>query len=60
MFSVPKSVDDARDEEAKILPIINMAEESKFLRSLLLLCYPRQSLDALKDFGSISGTAIIT
>jgi len=43
MFSVPKSVEDARDEEAKRLSNINMVESSKFLRSLLILCYPRQT-----------------
>ncbi|KAF9565858.1 hypothetical protein CPC08DRAFT_658499 [Agrocybe pediades] len=58
MFSVPKSPDDARDEEAHRLPIIDMAEESKFLRPLLLLCYPRQRPN-LGDFDSIANTAII-
>jgi len=43
MFSVPKSVDDARYEEEKRLSHINMVESSKFLRSLLILCYPRQT-----------------
>ncbi|KAH9942490.1 uncharacterized protein BXZ73DRAFT_97900 [Epithele typhae] len=55
MFSLPQ----ASPPDASALPVVDMSEDSKTLRRLLLLCYPvdKQELDSVADIAPVLAAA---